>query len=137
MAAESATVDASGRLVTRSRRGIRVVVAAAAFTWFFIGVMLDPNSAFWLMPVGVAVAAFTLGVLLPFERWRFVWMLCLGLAIGLLVDLGVRGLPLLLISERWDWLSAVFISTAIGCIAGILGGAFSTLAVRLFRLRPI
>jgi hypothetical protein len=136
MTGESIVGNPLPQMAGRARRGLLVAVAAAAFAWFFIAVMIDPRSGFWLMPVGVAVAAVLLGVSLPLDRWWFVWMLCVGLVAGLALDLLVRGLPLLLISQRWDWMSGVFLSTALGCMAGIFGGICSTLAGWLFRPRP-
>jgi uncharacterized membrane protein len=120
------------QLAGRVRRGLLVAVAGTAFAWFFVAAMVG---GFWLMPGGVALTAFVLSASLPLDRWRFVRALCLGLVAGLTLDLMVRGVPILLISRRWDWLSEVFFSTLLGGVAAILGGVSGTLAGRLFRSR--
>jgi hypothetical protein len=119
------------------RRRLLLAAAAGAFLWFFLGGMIDPRSAFWVISAGVAVMALAQGVLSSTYRQRLVRGLSFGLASGLGLDLVVRGMPLFLANHRWDWLAEVFISTAIACLAAAIGGACSMLVRGLFRPRAV
>jgi hypothetical protein len=68
----------------RVRRGLVIAIALGAFAWFFVAAIIG---GVWLMPGGVAVAAFVLGAL---QRTRgltaaqFLWFAGRGSPVGLL-----------------------------------------------------